>query len=455
MFLREEREMKQSDFNLTAISPIDGRYRYQTEELSNYFSEFAVIRYRLQIEIKYLIALSKIGVIRKLNAREIKLLDNFTNKFDLKEAQKVKEIEKITRHEKKALEYYLKNLLANTSSKDVSEFIHFGLTSDDVTNIIQRIALRDALMNSLLPAVENLNFDIISNAKTYKALPMLARTHGQPAIPTTLGKEFLIFNSRLRREIEILKQIKFLAKINGAVGNYNALHFAFPKINWQKFSKEFIKDWGLDVNTTTAQIPPYEDIIFFFQTIQRINGILLNFNQDMWRYISDGWFIQENKKEKVGSSTMPQKINPINFENSEGNIIIANSLIDGFTNKLPVFRLQRDLSDSTISRNFGVAIAHSLIAYKIARKGLGRIKANKEKVAEDLNSDWSILSEAVQIYLKKNGIKNGYEIVKKFSRGQKMDKEIFHEMINNLPINEKQKSELKNLTPENYLGMSF
>ena len=445
--------MKQSDFNLTAISPIDGRYRYQTEQLSNYFSEFAVIRYRIQIEIEYLIALSKIGVVRKLNAREIKLLESFINKFDLREAKKVKEIEKITKHEKKALEYYLRDLLIATSLKDVSEFIHFGLTSDDVTNIIQRIALRDALVNLLLPTVENLNFDILSNAKTYKTLPMLARTHGQGAVPTTLGKEFLVFNSRLKREIEILRQTKFLAKLNGAIGNYNALNFTYPKINWQKFSKEFIKNFGLDVNPTTTQIPSYEDIIFFFQTIQRINGILLDFNQDMWRYVSDGWFTQENIREKVGSSTMPQKINPINFEQSEGNIIIANSLINAFANKLPVSRLQRDLSDSTVSRNFGVALAHSFIAYKLAKKGLSRIKANEQKIKHDLNSDWSILSEAVQIYLKKNGIKNGYEILKDLTRGQKMNKEMFTEMINKLPLNIKQKEELEKLTPENYLGI--
>jgi adenylosuccinate lyase len=446
--------MKQSSFNpLSAISPIDGRYRYLTEELSNYFSEFAVIKYRIGIEIKYLIALSENGIIRKLKADELKMLNKIITNFSLYEAEKVKKIEKITRHDKKAIEYYLKENTSDSSLKDVLEYIHFGLTSYDIENIVHRLMIKDGLNKALLPKLIELDNNIFKEAKNYKSLPMLARTHGQPAVPTTLGKELLVFHERLIIEIEILENLEFRGKLNGAVGNYSALNFSFPKVNWGKFSREFLKEYQLENSHATTQIPPYEDIIYLFQTIQRINGILLDFVQDMWRYISDGWFNQENIREKVGSSTMPQKINPINFEQAEGNIIIANSLIDGFTNKLPISRLQRDLSDSTISRNFGVVFAHSSIAYELANKGLGRIKANEEKINIDLNSDWSILSEAIQIYLKKEGIKNGYELVKILTRGKKMNQQDFFLMINKLPISDKQKSELKKLTPENYIGI--
>jgi len=444
--------MKQSELNsLTAISPIDGRYRYATENLSEYFSEYAFFRYRIEVEIRYLIALSKIKVIRNLSTNEIKTLNSVIDNFGVDEAKEIKEIEKITRHDKKAIEYYLKNSLTKTTLKDNLEFLHFALTSEDVTNIALRNSINNALTEIIIPSIESLNKNIISNSRHYKNLPMLARTHGQPAIPTTLGKEFSVFYERLLIEINILKQIKFRAKLNGAAGNYSAHYFTYPNINWKKFSKDFLKEFGLEQHPVTTQIAPYEDIIFLFQSIQRINNILLDFNQDMWRYISDGWFIQENVKEKVGSSTMPQKINPINFEQSEGNIIIANSLINGFANKLSISRLQRDLSDSTISRNFGVAFAHSLLAYQLSQKGLSKITPNKEKISEELNKDWSILSEAVQIYLKKEGIKNGYEIIKDLTRGEKFSKEAFQEMINKLPLNQTQKSELEKIKPETYI----
>lgn len=444
--------MKQSEFNsLLSISPIDGRYRYLTEDLYNFFSEYAVFKYRIIVEIKYLIALSEIGIIRKFTSNEIKILNSIVSNFDFKEANKIKATEKIVRHDKKALEYYLKEYLEKTSVKNVLEFIHFGLTSYDVENIVHRLELKDSLEKILLPRLISLSKQILVEARKYNNLPMLARTHGQPAIPTTLGKEYLNFYERLKIEIDILKQIKFRAKLNGAVGNYNAHYFVYPKVNWEKFSKDFLKEFGLDQHPSTTQIAPYDDIIFFFQTIQRINNIILGFDQDMWRYISDNWFIQENVKEKVGSSTMPQKINPINFEQSEGNIIVANSLIDGFTNKLGVSRLQRDLSDSTIARNFGVTLAHSLLAYQLSQKGLSKITPNKEKINEELNRDWAILSEAVQIYLKKEGVKNGYEIMKDLTRGEKMSQESFQNMINKLPLNDGQKSELRKLTPEKYL----
>lgn len=439
--------------SLLSISPIDGRYKYLTRDLAEYSSEYAVIRYRTEIEIKYLINLSKTVVTRKLNTTEIKILENLIKNFTLKDAEKIKKIEETTRHDVKAIEYYLKEKLSNTSLLDILEFIHFGLTTWDINNISERLMLRDALENVILKNLELLNQEILSQSKKYKSLPMLGRTHGQAAIPTTLGKELLIFHERLEKEIKIIRSIRFYGKLNGAIGNYNGLNFAYPKINWPKFSKDFLSTFGLNINNNTNQISPYEDIVFAFQALQRINGVLLDFDQDMWRYISDHWFIQENKKGEVGSSTMPQKINPIMFENSEGNLIIANSIINGFTDKLPISRLQRDLSGSTIVRNFGTCLAYCLLAYKNSLSGLQRIKANEEQIKKDLNSDWSILSEAVQIYLKKEGIKNGYEILKELTRGEKMTKEDFLVMIEKLPLNKSQKVELRKLSPENYIGI--
>lgn len=313
--------------------------------------------------------------------------------------------------------------------------------------------LKESLDKVLLPSLTELKNEILSKSKDYKNIVMLARTHGQPAVPTSLGKEFLVFSKRFEKEIKSLEKNKFSGKINGAVGNYNALHFSYPNINWKKFSKVLLKKFGFDANLVTTQIAPYEDIISFFQNIQRINGIILDLDQDMWRYISDRYFSQIAKTNEVGSSTMPQKVNPINFENSEGNIIIANSLIDGYVDKLPISRLQRDLSGSTISRNFGVTLSHSILAYKNTINGLEKINPNKEKISEDLNADWSILTEAVQTFLKKEGIADGYEIIKKLTRGNKLSREDYLNLINKLPINSKQKAKLLKLSPEIYVGI--
>ena len=438
---------------LTAISPIDGRYRNQVIALWEYSSEFAVIKYRTEIEIRYLIALSKSGVIRKIIISEQKTLSKLIEDFDLAEAEKIKEIENTTRHDVKAIEYYLKEKLSKSTLNDVLEFIHFGLTSEDINNLTIRLMLKDGFEKVILTNLQILNDEILSQSKRYKDLPMLGRTHGQAAIPTTLGKELKVFQNRLENEIKILESAKLYGKLNGAIGNSSALNFSYPNINWSKFSKEFVESLGLKQNIYTNQIAPFEDIIYIFQAVQRINGILLDFNQDMWRYISDHWFIQENKKGEVGSSTMPQKINPIMFENSEGNLVIANSLIEGFTTKLPISRLQRDLSNSTISRNFGLTLSYCLLAYKNSLSGLQRVKANEEKIKEDLNSDWSILSEAVQIYLKKEKVKNGYEILKELTRGQKLNHESFLAMIEKLPLNQSQKEDLRKLSPENYIGI--
>lgn len=446
--------MKQSPSDaLLNISPIDGRYKKDIASLEDYFSEFAYLKYRILVEINYLLAFSELKIIRKINNKEKKILQDTIQYFSLKDAKRLKQIEKKTKHDVKAIEYFIKEKLQKTSLKDISEFIHFGITSEDINNIAIRLMLKDANENVLFPEIEKLSFVFFEKYKNYKKMPMLARTHGQAAVATTLGKEFLVFYERLNIELKILKKYKFRAKLNGAVGNYNALFFINPKINWKRFSKKFIKNFNLEASQVTTQIAPYEDILFYFQTIQRINGIFLDFNQDIWRYISDGYFIQTNKKNEIGSSTMPQKINPIYFENSEGNIIIANSLIDGFVNKLPLSRLQRDLSGSTISRNFGTTISHCLLSYKNAHKGISRIKANEEKISEDLNSDYSILSEAIQIYLKKEGVSNGYEITKKLFRGQKIKRGQYKDLVDKLPVNEKQKNQLKKLTPSNYLGI--
>ena len=454
MSRQEVKEMKQSDFNpLLSVSPIDGRYWESVSELSGYVSEFAYIKERLQVEIAYLIHLSENKVIRKLKPSEKQILISLYIGFGIREAEEVKRIEKETRHDLKAIEYYARRKLEKTSLSDISEFIHFGLTSEDINNIAIRLMLKNAWSEVVLIALKVLDTQVLEYSKAYRKTPMLARTHGQVAVPTTLGKELLVFHERIQNELDLLQNFNFNAKLNGATGNYNALFFSYPRINWLKFSKQFINSFSLNNSKTTTQIAPYEDIIYFFQTIQRINGILLDFNQDMWRYISDGWFTQTVRQIEVGSSTMPQKVNPILFENSEGNVIVANSLISGFVDKLPISRLQRDLSGSTISRNFGVALAYSLLAYKNCLSGLLRIKPNKEKILEDLNSDWSILSEAVQIYLKKNGVKNGYEIIKNKTRGQRMTKEMFWEMIDLLPLQNKQKGELKKLSPENYIGL--
>lgn len=448
---------------LLAISPIDGRYRKHVEEFAEYFSEFAFIKYRTQIEIKYFISLSELGIIRKLKKEELKLLQNIAQNFSIKDAEENKDIAQeywksetpqkhSTKHDVKAVEYFLKGRLSNTSLKDISEFIHFGLTSEDINNLAYRLMLQDGIARVTIPNLLALQKVVKEKATKYNKTTIIARTHGQPAIPTTLGKEFLVFHERLDNEIKILKKAKLRGKLNGAVGNYNALQLAYPKIDWFKFSKKFIFSLGIDLNSTTNQIAPYEDIIFIFQTVQRINGIILDLDQDMWRYISDGWFVQENKEKEIGSSTMPQKINPIMFENSEGNLIVANSLIDGFVHKLPISRLQRDLSGSTISRNFGVCLAHSLIAYKNSVDGLNRIKSNNTKIEEDLNSDWSILAEAVQIILRRENVKNSYEIVKSLTRGKKMTQQDYLEFIDDLPTPQKVKEELKKITPENYIG---
>lgn len=434
---------------LLAISPLSGRYKNKLTELEELTSEFALIKARVGVEIKYLFALSEIKLIKLSNQEKRKLLGVIKN-FELEDAIKIKQIEEKTKHDVKAVEIYLRSYLSDKNS----EMVHFGLTSEDINNIAYRIMLRSASSEVIMPILKNLVNELLKNARQYKSLSMLARTHGQAAVPTTLGKEFAVFASRINSELNKLNKFKFTGKLNGAVGNYNALAFTFPKIDWISFSKKFIKSLGFEPNLITTQINSFEDIVEYFQTLQRINGILLNFNQDIWRYISDGWLIYSTESGQVGSSTMPQKINPIDFENSEGNLKLANGLIEVFSRELPISRLQRDLSNSTIIRNFGVILAHSLLAYKGTLTGLSKISPNNEQISMDLNHDWSILAEALQTILRVEGIKGSYQKALEITKGKHFGEKEWKELVGNLEISKEGREKLINLSPSKYTGLA-
>lgn len=439
---------------LSAINPLDGRYRKKIEELSNYLSEYSLIKFRLEVEIKYLLFLSENKIIRKLLKKEAIFLESLVSSFSLKEAQKIKEIENETRHDIKAVEKYLREKFKKTSLSDISEYIHFGLTSEDINNISQRLMLKGALEEIIIPQISMVNQTLKEKSNRYRKTPMMARTHGQNAVGTTFGKEIFVFYSRLDKEIKTLKKIKLTGKLNGAVGNFNSLYFVFPQKNWISLSKKFVLSLGLEPNLVTTQINSFEDIIAVFQTIERINGILIDFDQDMWRYISDGWLKLAVKDNEVGSSTMPQKVNPIDYENSEGNLIIANGLSKTMSEKLYVSRLQRDLSNSTVIRNMGSFLGYCLLGYKSILSGLSRIDVNEEKMAEELNKDWSILTEALQTYLRNKKFNDSYYFVSSFSKGKKFDEKAWFNLINKLEIPDNDKRQLLKLTPSNYIGLA-
>ncbi len=434
---------------LLAVTPLGGRYGDKIEELEEYTSEYALIKLRVEIEIKYLIALSKIKIV-KLSVSERKKLLNLIQNFNLKDAQKIKTIEEQTKHDVKAVEVYLRKFL----NSENAEMLHFGLTSEDTNNIAYRLMLRSASNNVLIPAIEQILKELSLKSQVFKGVPMLARTHGQAAVPTTAGKEFAVFASRLGSQLKLLKKIKFTGKLNGAVGNYNALFFAYPKINWIKFSLNFVRSFGFEPNFITTQVNSSEDIIEYFQTVQRINGIILDLNQDLWRYVSDGWFVLSSQKGQVGSSTMPQKINPIDFENSEGNLELANGLIEVFSRELPVSRLQRDLSNSTIIRNIGTVLGYCLLAYKSCLSGLSKITLNEELITYNLNSDWSILSEALQTVLRMEHSKDSYFKVLELTKGKKMNQADWKNLVQSLEISKPNKEKLLNLSPSAYLGLA-
>ncbi len=440
--------------NLLAINPLDGRYIDKISELSEFVSEYALIKYRVEVEIKYLLALSKIGVIRKINTSEQKTLSKIVSNFDIGEALKLKEIENETRHDIKAVEKYLRHAFEKNSLKDISEMIHFGLTSEDINNIAYRLMLKNAIENIILPNLTIINNGLFAKTKEYKKVVILARTHGQPAVPTTFGKEFAVFSIRLKSQIDSLKKQQLTGKLNGAVGNFNALYFVNPDINWLKFSRDFVSSFNLKPNLITTQINPFEDIISLFQNLERINGILLDFDNDMWRYISDGWLKLAVKEKEVGSSTMPQKVNPIDFENSEGNLTLANGLMQIMNNKLYISRLQRDLSNSTIIRNIGTVLGYCLLGYRSVLTGISRIDVNLEQIDKDLHEDWSILSEGMQTYLRKENFKDAYLYVARYTKGKKFNKDSWQKLISGLPIDKKHKEKLLKLTPSTYIGLS-
>jgi len=437
---------------LTAISPIDGRYREKTEELDLYFSEFGLIRYRVKIEVLYLIELAKVGVVRKLTKQEKDFLISIFGKFGLDDAQRVKTIEKEINHDVKAVEYFVKEKINKTSLKDLSEFVHFGLTSEDITNLAYSLIIRDCLQEVYLPTLGLLIKKMSQLAHQHKSVAILARTHGQPASPTTMGKEIAVFVHRLKNQLKSLPQLT--GKLNGAVGNYNAHLIAFPRINWLKFSKDFVKSLGLKPNLVTTQIENHDVWAQLFQGMIRINNILIDFDQDIWTYISLDYLKQKSLKKEVGSSTMPHKINPIDFENSEGNLGMANSLLSHLANKLPISRLQRDLSDSTVCRNIGVAFGHALLGFKSTSKGLGKVEVNQKVISQDLENHPEVIAEAIQVILRREGVKMPYEALKKLTRGKKITLSHLHQFIDQMEISDKIKKELKKITPENYIGLA-
>ena len=462
---------------LTAISSIDGRYRESAKELAAYFSEFALIRARIRVECEYLIALSETASVglRSLTAEEKKLLQKIAD-ISAEDAEVAKKIERegyngipATNHDVKAVEYFLKLKLANTSLVDVSEWIHFAITSEDTDNLAYALLLGDALEGAILPALEEIATTLDTFAKTHAATPMLARTHGQPASPTTFGKEMRVFEQRLARQSAALAKSVILVKFSGATGNWSAHTAGAPEVDWQEFSKKFVERFNvtpktehkkktgvihIELNPATTQIEPHDTYAELFDNLRRINTILIDLSQDVWRYISDGWLSQKAKAGEVGSSTMPHKVNPIDFENAEGNLGVASALFEHFSRKLPISRLQRDLSDSTVKRTFGVAFAHSLIGCKSLLRGLGKVNVNTAAMLSDLQKHPEVIAEAIQTALRREGVEVPYEQLKALTRGREVSLEEFANFIDGLDVSAEVKKRLKAFTPENYIGLA-
>lgn len=441
--------------SLTAISPVDGRYRKQVTQLAAYFSEYALIKYRVLVEIEYFLFLESKKFF-KLPAKAKQQLKAAAENFSIEDAQRIKEIEATTNHDVKAVEYFLKELLDKTGAAEAKEWIHFGLTSQDVNNTSIPLSWKHCMELEYLPALMNLQHHLQQLATQWKSIPMLARTHGQPASPTILGKEVMVFVERLRNQVSLFSYIPYAAKFGGATGNFNAHHVAFAGKDWVKLGNEFVeKTLGLQRMQFTTQIEHYDNLAAHFDTIKRINTILIDLCRDIWSYISVDYFKQKVKKGEVGSSAMPHKVNPIDFENAEGNLGVANAMLEHFSAKLPVSRLQRDLTDSTVLRNLGVPVAHTLIAIKSLEKGLGKLVLNEAKLAEDLENNWAVVAEAVQTILRRENYPNPYEALKDLTRGNnKIDKKAIHEFIASLKVTAEVKKELEAITPHNYTGVS-
>jgi len=442
---------------LDNISPIDGRYNKETHELKLFFSEEALIKYRIKIEIEYLIALCgvvRIKALKPLSSRKKTELRNIYNKFTAKDARRVKKIEEKTNHDVKAVEYFLSEKLKTVGSTKLIPWIHFGLTSEDINNLAYSLMWQDGLVHIYLPTLKKIISKLRSLAKKYSATALLAMTHGQSATPTTIGKELAVFCNRLQRQTTFIRQHKLQGKLGGATGTWGAHLTAYPKVAWLQFTQHFIRSLKLEPNLITTQIEPHDSMVESYQSIIRVNSILIDFCQDIWLYISRGVFKQIRVAAEVGSSTMPHKINPINFENAEGNLGISTSILAYFSIKLPVSRLQRDLSDSTVLRNQGVAMAHSLLAIKNIHKGLGRLTVNKERLIKELNSQWEVLAEAIQTILRKNGQHDAFEKLKELTRGKDISQETINTFISDLKLPKTDKDYLLSLTPETYIGLS-
>jgi adenylosuccinate lyase len=442
---------------LNAISPIDGRYRDKTEILSGYFSEAALIRYRVLVEVEYFIALCNLQLPQLLHfdKKRYDELRKIYIHFNLKDAQAIKDTEKITNHDVKAVEYFLKKKFDEKGLNEFREFVHFGLTSQDISNTAIPMTLRDAWQDILEPIFSDLLTKLKEFANEWKAVPMLAHTHGQPASPTSLGKEIYVFAERLENQLRLIETIPISAKFGGATGNFNAHYAAYPEIDWIKFADELINNTlGLSRLKTTTQIEHYDNFAAFCDNLKRINTILIDLDRDLWTYISMEYFRQKIKKGEVGSSAMPHKVNPIDFENSEGNFGVANAFFEHLSAKLPISRLQRDLTDSTVIRNIGVPFAHTLIGIQSLIKGLNKLILNEDKLRKDLDDNWAVVAEAIQTILRREKYPDPYEVLKDLTRtNRKIDRKTIQEFINNLDVPDKVRKELKKITPENYTGI--
>ena len=443
--------------SLTAISPIDGRYNSKTKSLQKYFSESALIKYRIKVEVEYFISLCQIPLsqLREFPSDKFNDLRNLYNDFSIDSAKRIKQIESVTNHDVKAVEYLIKEEFDNLGLSQFKEFIHFGLTSQDINNTAVPLSIKDAFNNVFFPELTSVLDKLKKRSEDWKDIPMLARTHGQAASPTKLGKEIYVFVERVEKQIELMNSIPFSAKFGGATGNFNAHHVAFPEINWKEFGNNFVENsLELKRQQTTTQIEHYDNLAALMDSIKRINNILIDLSRDIWTYVSMDYFKQSIKKGEVGSSAMPHKINPIDFENAEGNLAMANAIYEFLSSKLPISRLQRDLTDSTVLRNIGVPFAHNLIAFSSLNKGLEKLVLNEEKIRNDLDNNWAVCAEAIQTILRRESYPNPYESLKDLTRTNSyITQESLSLFINGLDVSEEIKEELRRISPFNYTGI--
>ncbi|MDP8162181.1 adenylosuccinate lyase [Pasteurella skyensis] len=445
--------------SLTAVSPIDGRYQDKVADLRSIFSEFGLIKFRVTVEIKWLQKLAEMPAIQEvptLSNESNQYLNQIIENFSVQDAQRIKEIERVTNHDVKAVEYFLKEKSeALPELAKISEFWHFACTSEDINNLSHALMLKTAREEVLLPQWKAVTNAIVELANRYQHIPMLCRTHGQPATPSTMGKEMANVAYRLKRQFKQLQHIEVLGKINGAVGNYNAHLSAYPEVDWHKFSQEFVTLLGIEWNPYTTQIEPHDYIAEYFDCIARFNTILIDFDRDLWGYIALNYFKQRTVAGEIGSSTMPHKVNPIDFENSEGNLGLANALMSHLAQKLPISRWQRDLTDSTVLRNLGVGVGYSLIAYSSTLKGISKLEVNEERLQEDLDQNWEVLAEPIQTVMRRYGIEKPYEKLKELTRGKRVTKEIMQNFVETLPLPQAEIERLKQMTPANYIGYAM